>query len=289
MNTEDYKDQIQQERLKLGLEDIVATEKESVEEALEEIKETVKEDTKPVKSDGYMNEEQYLKKHGSLDGFKSKDKFDADGSFFEKIAAQNKKIDELLEFNKQAMEAANLAKKAGYEQALRDIQLKKMDAIREADVDQVMVLEQKADAVNEQLKTYNDTQVSTAPVDSEIVKDFKSRHAGWLNSTSQEDAVMQAAAAAELHIIMKTNPNTSEEAAIQQIESELARRFPSRFKNENKSLPALNTQSTVGREETSLTSKLTQKQKDFLKQAKRYGSKLTEEEYAKQLELTGQI
>jgi hypothetical protein len=66
---------------------------------------------------------------------------------------------------------------------------------------------------------------------------------------------------------------------------------PERFENPNKSKPiAVTKGSTVqSTGKQGLAVRLTDKQRDFLKQAQAQGVKMTAEEYAKQLDMTGDL
>lgn len=288
--TDEMKEQLAAIRTELKLDE-EPKKVETKAEVVEEIKEEIVEEKKVEKNDGYMNEDQYLKKHGSLDGFKSKDKFEADGSFFRKIEAQNKKIDELLEFNRKAMEHSQKVEKAAYEKALRDLQVEKLEHVKNADVNAVIEIEKRTEVVKEQIKQFEaPIAPETKPLSSNEAA-FKERNKDWLSGTSTEDMKMVALAQSALVYLQKTDPNIDEALAIKYIEDEVKAKFPSRFKNENQDKPSLVSSSTARREDSkdSMISRLTKQQKDFYKQAKQYGSKLTEEQYAKQLALTGDL
>lgn len=255
-------------------------------EVIEKIVEVKSENPKP--SDGYLSESDYQRKHGSLDGFKSKEQFDKDGSFFRKIEAQNKKIDELIEFNKQTLDHAKKVEKAAKEQALKDLQLQKIEAIKLGDLNGVNEVERQSEAIKEELSVAQQSPV--VPL-SEEAKAFKQRNT-WLSGTSSEDLLMQEEALLVLNQLKRLSPDISEDAVIQKIEAKVKLNFPHRFENPNKSQVQLTTTSTVSNTistSDSLGDRLTAQQKEFVKKARSYGSKLTNEEYAKQLELTGDL
>jgi len=243
---------------------------------------------------GYMDRETYIRKHGSDEGYKDKETFDRDGSFFKKIEAQNRKIDELIEFNRQSIEHGRKVEKAAYEKALRDLQIEKIELIKNADAEGVIALEQRAEVVKEQIKEFEKpipiNETNNQVLDAESIY-FKERNSSWINGSSEEDKRMQAMSRAVISYLQETEPNISSKDAVDRIENELKEKFPKRFENQYKDKPALITLSTTDRnnKKSDLIGKLTQQQKDFVKKAKKYGSKLTEEEYAKQLELTGDL
>lgn len=274
------------------LQEQIKTELATLNKEVTEVSKEVKEESKDVK--GYMDRDTYIKKHGSDEGFKDKDQFDRDGSFFKKIEAQNKKIDELLEFNRQSIEHGRKVEKAAYEKALRDLQMEKIELIRNADAEGVLALEQRTEVVREQIREIEKPVVpvqTPSTMDSESIA-FKERNAAWINGTNEEDKKMQAMSRAVITYLQETEPNISSHDAIIRIESELKEKFPGRFESQYKDKPSLVGHSTAGKEsdrKAVLINKLTKQQKDFVKKARDYGSKLTEEEYAKQLVLTGDL
>jgi hypothetical protein len=274
---------------------------QQIKQAQEELK-VVKEEIKDVEIEqsdskveqkGYMDRETYIKKYGSDEGFKDKDQFDRDGSFFKKIEAQNRKIEELIEFNRQAVEYGRKADKAGYEKALRDLQIEKINLIKNADAEGVLRVEQQTEVVKEQIKEFEKPILrQPEPVmDSESIA-FRERNAEWINGSSLEDKKMQAMTRAVITYLQETEPNISSKDAVARIESELKEKFPNRYPSEYKDRPSLVGTSTTSSKEgkkSNLTNRLTQQQKDFVRKAQEYGSKLTQEEYAKQLALTGDL
>lgn len=284
----ELQEQIKAEREVLKLDERV---EEVVEESVKEsTKEEIKEEVKEHK--GHMDRESYVRKYGSDEGYKDKETFDRDGSFFKKIEAQNKKIDELLEFNRQALEHTKKVERASYEKALRDLQMEKIELIRQADAEGVIAVEQKAAVVQEQIKAFEEPASKPAQqqLDAEAIS-FQERNSAWLNGSTVEDKRMQAMARAVITYLQETEPNISSKDAVTRIEDELKEKFPKKFESEYRNKPALVGTSTAGKDHnrSELASKLTKQQKEFVRKAKTYGSTLTEEEYAKQLALTGAL
>jgi len=267
---------------------------------LDKQEEIVKTETLEVKKEenkehkGHMDRETYIRKYGSDEGYKDKETFDRDGSFFKKIEAQNRKIDELIEFNRQSIEHGRKVEKAAYEKALRDLQMEKIELIRNADAEGVIALEQRAELVKEQIKEFEKPVMTPETQQQQLDADslsFQERNSSWIKGTTTEDKQMQAMTRAVISYLQETEPNISSKDAIERIENELKEKFPKRFDNQYKDKPSLVGSSTTDRNDrkSGLVGKLTKQQKEFVRKAKEYGSKLTEEEYAKQLALTGEL
>lgn len=226
---------------------------------------------------------------------KTAEQFVKDGSFFKKIDTQNKKIDELIAFNKQQMELNKKVEIAAYEKALRDIQSKKLQAIKEADVDGALQFEKQAEEVKHQLETSKTTPVLSKEEHLETklskqVLDFQEKHKSWLNGTTPEDRKMKAFLKGKVTEFLEVDPNYPEEEAIKEIEEELHKKFPNKFENQNQNKPSMITKSTVSTDGKKLPlEKLTDRQKDFIKRAKQIDPNYKTEEYIRQLKLTGQL
>ena len=220
---------------------------------------------------------------------KTPEQFVKDGSFFRKIDSLNKKIDELADFNRQTLEHNKKLEKASYEKALRDLQMQKLDAIRNGDVDNVLTIEKQAEAMQAHINQQA-TPAPAAPDLSKEVVDFRTKHQDWITGTSAEDKRMQVMTQKIIEFLNETSPGISEAEGIKEIEKRLKVEFPSRFSNPNQSNASLTAESTTSKnKEQDYTGLLSDRQKEFYKNAKKYGSKLTLKEYVNQLRLTGDL
>ncbi len=269
----------------------VSSEKERI-ESLKSVT-TTEELTPEVKQteevDPYLEEAVKMGYKPDYDGpnKKSAKRFVEDKSFFDKIAAQNKKIDELIEFNKRTIAQAEKAEKIAYERALQDIANKKLEAVDMADKQAYLLAEQEEARLRQ---VSIPQEAPKQPDEHPDVVAFKTRHAEWLNSGDDESKKMRAFVAGKAAELNALDPNYDPALAVRQIEEELKERFSHKFDNDNRKGVALVSETTVseGKVKT-LSDRLTTEQKNYIKKARQYGSKMTDEQYAKRLEMIGEL
>lgn len=273
--------------------------KEATHEAEIATEEEVSKDTdsmlvsKNTKS-GHITKEEWVKAGRKESEWKSEEQYEKDGSFFRKIEAQNKKIDELLEFNRQALERnAKLAKLAA-EDKLKTLNNAKLDAINNGDANRVMSIEQKMAIAQEELKQIEIPKAIPPVVEpSKEGAEFAKRNASWINGTDQESHRIKVLAKKVIEYLNETAPNTSESDGIKEIEAEIRAKFPHRFENSNQKKAAMTFENTAPSEsrdsKKNLANRLSKQQRDFVSKAREMGSKMTNEKYAEQLLLTGDL
>ncbi|HEY3526017.1 MAG TPA: hypothetical protein VGK47_07465 [Nitrososphaeraceae archaeon] len=290
---------------------------EQIKEAQEELKidtsietkdEVVSEDSSsPQSDDQYLEEALRWGYDPNYKGANKKtpEQYVKDGSYFKKIDKQKHQIDDLSKsldetktIIKQMSEESKQLKKAGYEQALRDLEAREEAAVREGDVDSFKVLKKQREAV-EQFQKISETPVKSAedvkpqitPEESEFIE----RNKDWCNTESDENKLMYGAASqlcglvAEEARLKGETIDTKEQ--LNRVEEKVKRLFPHRFENPNKSRPSAVGVSTVGTgvKGNTLANRLSKEQRDFAKQARNYGSSMSDEEYAQQLLEIGRL
>lgn len=226
---------------------------------------------------------------------KTPEEFVKDGSFFKKIKEQNKTIDELKAVVKDLADHNTKVEKAAYDRAVADLKRAKETAVLEADLIKVRALE----AREEQLKAEQSAPkpvVNEAPKLTQELLDFQERNKSWFNRQTDENDEMVDAAdfiANKIATQLKQRGLTmSQGEQLALVEKRIKEFYPKRFENENqdkKPLVVRSSTSTGGNASSGLADRLTAQQKDFVKKARTYGSKLTNEEYAKQLQLRGDL
>jgi hypothetical protein len=244
------------------------------------------------------NEDQYLAeavKMGYDPNYKGPNKktpeqFVKDGSFFKKIDAQKKDIEELKQLFKASEERSRKIEEATRKRVLEELEAAKIKAVSEGDVEAYKQADQKH---REEIQ-----QISKAPVVDEIpgeVKEFIERNKDWFNINTPENELM-AKTADGLSSVVKEEARLRGESLslneeLKRVEERIKILFPARFENSNQSKPAMTAKSTVstGDKPKTLASRLSKKQREYFEAAKEYGSKLSVEEYAKQLQLTGDL
>lgn len=284
-----------QEELNQALAEIKAKNNEEVSEDIKS--EVVPEDVKS--EDPYLDEAVKAGYDPDYKGpnRKTPEQFVKDGSFFKKIDAQNKKIEELTKVVKQSLSHNEKLEKAAFDKAARELDQARDQAIMEGDLNAVKVIEEQKNIVLEQRMAKNQEE----PIPAEITPDlqeFLSRNGSWFNHDTPENSRMVKAAdlidkliAEELN---EKGQRLSQKDHLKLVEERLREipMFSHKFPEDMNKKAALTTRSTVSEgnhNDKGLAGRLTKQQKDFVKQARTYGSKLTEEAYAKQLKLTGEL
>lgn len=224
---------------------------------------------------------------------KSAEQFVKDGSFFKKIESQNKKIDELIGLVKENDTRAAKLEKAAYDKAMADITAARDRAIVAGDLPKVRALEaEKAakakDAAPIIAKTENE-----APKLTQDLLDFQERNKDWFNHQTPENRKMVAAAdfidkyiGKEAH---EKGITLSQKEHLELVEKEMKERFPAHFETKQPKPQIRSSGSSSESSGSKLADRLTKQQKEFVTKARTYGSKLTNEEYARQLKLTGDL
>lgn len=271
----------------------VSSEKETTENVVNEVTNESEETTDP-----YLDE---ALKSGYDPNYrgpnkKTPEQFVKDGSFFKKIDSLKKENEEIKRILTQQSEHALKVEQAAYEKAIRDLELKKIEAVAQADIEAY----QEADIRQRQEhQRFQESQVPAKPTQtqehSKEVMDFVERNKSWFNNDTPENKLMATAADGLCNLVALEAEAKGEKIDINEqlhrVEERIKRLYPEKFVNEAKMKPKSVASSTVssGESPKTLANRLSSRQKQFIKQAREYGSKLTEEQYAKQLELTGEL
>lgn len=223
---------------------------------------------------------------------KSPEQFVKDGSFFKKIEAQNKKIEELTSAVKQSLDHNSKLEKAAYAKALKDLESKKEDAILNGDLIKVRAIDVEQKAVHERMSS---VPAPLKPELSQDLLDFQERNKEWFNKNSEENIEMlEAADFIDRRIgaqLAAKGQRISQAEHLKLVEDKIRKLYSHRFENVEQKKASLTSRSTTSDHTTSkgLASRLTDQQRNLVRIARSTGSKMTEETYAKQLQLTGSL
>lgn len=206
---------------------------------------------------------------------------------------KSKEVEELTKTVKQLVEHNKSVQKASYEQALRDLEAKKIEKIQEGDVSAVKAIEVQQENIKAQ-ENAQQAQVQPAPQftpDSEVVQAFKEECKLFLQGTTPSDLAMQAYVRMRAEDYMKNNPTVDESVAIESIKIGLREAFPHKFENVNKKKPALTATSTTSSKSatTVSVSRLSHEQRSMFEQIKHADPSYDLKTYIEQLELTGRL
>lgn len=251
-------------------------------------------------------------------GWKPKDQFIADGGkeedwvpakAYKKVgeiieAKRNaskraeKEIEDLTKTVKQLIDDQRLTKQKAYEQAQRDLAIKKLEKIREGDVDAVMKIEQEQTTLAKEAEfSKPEVQQQTQQIqETPLIAEWKEKNKSWLFENSpdpDEQAVreaMRAVVAQRAQYYMNEGRNVDDATGLQDIDNRLKKAFPSRFGAEKPKAAkfAASTTSAPTKGDYSL-SRLSYDQRSQFNAIHSVDPTYTVEEYVKQLELVGRL
>lgn len=215
---------------------------------------------------------------------KSAEEFKKDGSFFKKIAAQNKKIDDLTNAVKASLELnakiEAVKYKEGYENALRERQ----KAVEEGDTLAFKIAEEKL-IQQQQLKPVEAPRFTQDQ--QELFDNFKTRNKDWFAKSDNESREMTELAVA--YDQYNLGKGKSYEESMKDVEHIIKLKFPHRFSNPKQDKPTAVIKSEPKSIKSDPTSKMTDQQRNFAKQAQRIDPNFKLERYVKQLKETGAL
>lgn len=246
-----------------------------------------------ARESGWTSKQEWVESGKDPKAWKTADQYVKDGSFFKKIDAQKKEIQELKNLMKQQIEHNKKVEKAAYEKALKEVQQEKLQKVSEGDTEGFRLAEQKEEALKEQFTQPTETQ--QAPELTDEVKSFVDRNKSWFNMNTEENAEMARAADLIDKFIdeqaKQKGKTLTQTEQLSMVEERIKKLYPHRFENPNLKKPSTVAKSTSGYsgDNKGITAKLTKRQLDYVKQAQRHGLNISVEEYAKQLKLTGDL
>lgn len=225
---------------------------------------------------------------------KSAQRFVEDKSFFDKIASLKKDNEDTKKMVKELAEHNARLEKATYDKAIADIKAQRDQAVLEANLKQVQFLDEKKEVLQKAQAEVKPIQAPTEVLPAEVME-FVETNKDWFNNSTKENRRMAEAADLIDRQIQKENMEDGINLAIKDRHKMVLERikvlYPHRFSNENQEKKPLVARSTEGSSarSASLADRLSDHQKAFVKKAREYGGKLTNEDYARQLQTLGQL
>ena len=226
--------------------------------------------------------------------FTSAKEFVERGSFFRKIDSQNKRIDELLSVVKGLDEHNRKVAKSEYDRGLQDAMMKRTEAVAVGDIDAF----NRAELDLKTLQAHKPAEIEAKPasntnnVVTQDMLDFVEDNKSWFNNNTKENARMVKEADGLFVLESQDNPHLSQKDLLKAVKEKIQKLHPEAFENPNKERPA-----TVASGKTSVSSsaksglaaRLSESQRDFFKKASSAGIKMSIDEYAKQLDASGDL
>jgi hypothetical protein len=222
--------------------------------------------------------------------FVSAKEFVERGSFFRKIDSLNKKLEKQEQILQQLEQHNKRVAEASYKRGMEDALKQRKEAIQAGDTEQFEAAEREIKRLETDYKP-----VQQAPAqNNEITQDMISwaeENKSWFNNNTKENARMVKEADGLFMLESQENPTLSHKEILSLVKEKIQRLHPEHFENPNKQKPMMvtKTSGTTSTKSTGLANKLTPTQRKFFEDAKYMGSKLTIEDYAKQLDITGDL
>lgn len=220
---------------------------------------------------------------------------------FERIDRQGRELRELKTVNQQIAQHLASLRKEAYEQAEKDLEARRIQAINEGDSSQVFQAERQIrDIENKKANDplFRQAEVSAQPPKLPEVESFESRNADWYNTSTAENRRMVEAAsladkqlaeqAAERGIVL--DPKEHLRMVEESVKRNFAHRFPqSNPKKDAPPMVGISTSSKEGAKTGALVSRLTPEQRKTGEYFYRSNKEYTLEKYAEDLERMGRL
>lgn len=220
-------EQVEEEVVENKIEEAVAEEQpEAVVEEEEQHKEqieSVEDVDEELEAQAPSVEDEARAKGWTPNGPKSAEEFLRAEPLYKEIQERGKELKEMKSTIDALKAHLDKQKEAGYKQALEELKAEKEAAIRMGDVDEVGRLEKELRA-----KEASAPEVEAAPEANQ----FLEKHADWLQDPSYEAQLMREFVQQRDNEVAKYNLSPVEHIRV--IESDLRKKFPSRFKSESK-------------------------------------------------------
>ncbi len=265
---------------------------------------------KQARALGWKSKEERIAEGKNNYHFVEADEYIRRQPLFERIDRQGKELRDLKSMNQQIAQHLSSLREEAYQQAARDLEAKRIEAINEGDSNKALSLERQAKDIetrkqHDPLVQQPKTEPEAPSVHPEALS-FQEKNAYWYNTNTAENRRMMEAAmladrqlaeqAAEQGLVL--NPKEH----LKMVEESVRRNFPHRFeatkqeapKKEASSIPStpmvgISTSSKDGAKSSSLIGRLTAEQRKIGEHFMRSNPKYTLEAYAKDLERMGRL
>lgn len=284
MDREDFNKQVQAELAKLNPESAPVEAPETVSEA--PVEAPVSEEGS---SDPYLDEAIKMGFNPNYNGpnKKTAEQFVRDGSFFRKIDALKKQLDEQTEAMKLLVEHNKKKETDAYQRGIQEAIQRRREAVELGDVEAFNKAEAELNNLQQQKQAVPQVPVqSTVPNTAEVsqeLKDFMESEKSWFNKNTKENEKMVIEADGLFTLESQYNPHLSQKEVLEIVKQKIRALHPEKFENQMKERPA-----TVGRSTASATKQpasiqLTDRQRKVFEMARAIDPSLKIEDYAKQI------
>ncbi len=287
MSIDDFKQQIEEEKAKIEKEPI------NSEIQSEDVQSIQTSELTTEQTDPFLDEALKMGFNPNYQGpnKKTPEQFVKDGSFFRKIDAQHKEIQDLKMAIRDLTDHTMKVEQISYQKGMSDALTKRAQAVEAGDLEAFNKAEQEINILNAQVKSEPaKSQQPQTPITQDML-DFVKTNETWFNNQTPENSAMVAEADITFTYLKQSNPTKSDKELLGIVTSRMQKLYPEKFENPNKNKPAVVSKSTAASSgnQNSLAAKLTDRQRKTFKLAKEVGSSLSIEDYARQLKATGDL
>ena len=165
------------------------------------------------------------------------------GELFDKIKElKHASKSETRRLEKQIKELTSLVKesrKQGYEQALKDLEAQRQEAVETGDIDAFNKIDARYADVQRKIAEASQTveEPSVSEVDPAALE-FQDRNKDWFNNNTPENSQMVNQAISIDQHLANAKPYLTEQQRLQVVEKEMKTLYPHRFSNAKKKRPA---------------------------------------------------
>lgn len=217
------------------------------------------------------------------------------GELFERIDGQKKEIYDLKKTLQLAVDQFKKTEQLAYDKAMRDLIVKREDAIRNGDLKETNKIDgEMANAYRAKTEAEKLPSEAVTPAEkpfTEFQKEFKNRNAFWLDASKLENTAMLAFAQDLDQKIVKFRSDLTEDQRLTIIEGEVKRTFANRFENTEakKTSPVLSKKEPSSGSSKKAASLLNADQEKLGKRFVQLGAYGSLEEFAEDLRAKGAL
>lgn len=231
---------------------------------------------------------------------------------FERIDRQGKELRELKSMNQQIAQHLSSLREEAYQQAVRDLEAKRIEAINEGDSSKALNIERQVKDIEtrKQHDPLVQQQQATAPASETTAVHpealaFQEKNASWYNTNTAENRrMMEAAMLADKQLCEQAYEQgqiLDPKEHLKLVEESVRRNFPHRFETKQEApkkeashtpttpMVGISSTSKEGSKSSTLIGRLTPEQRKIGEHFMRSNPKYTLEAYAKDLERMGRL
>ena len=215
---------------------------------------------------------------------------------FERIEKQSKELKELREMSKATAAHLSSVRKESYEQALRDLEARKLQSVQTGDVESYKKTELQTQEIQKKMQA--DPAIQVAQVDQaqqDAIAGFQERNKGWFNKDNSENQeMMEAAQFIDQKLAQAAHEKgirLSPAEHLKAVEDKVKKLYAYKFENVNTEKPATVSVSSANKlgAVNNLVSRMTPQQREFGEYFRKHNPSYTLEKYAADLDRQGNL